>query len=444
MNNLTWKGGSIDGLRSLARHPVAKNTLALYGIQIAGYVIPLLTLPFLARVLRPEGFGLLLFAQSFAFLASITVEYGFTLSAAREVALNRGNKESLAAIAAGVLGAKLILLSVFMVFAGVAGLTVDSFRQHPIYLVWAIIQALAFGLSPFWYFQGTEQMVGAVLVELFVRAAAAASIFFLVRTPQDGWKALASLAIAGCAIALLQTIWMYWQIGFSRLRWKESTRALRIGWKMFLFRGASYIYGAANTFILGLFVPSVQVGYFGGAERIFKAIRGLSLPFGQSFYPHMTRLISADAPKATRLARWTIPIAGAAGIVFALALALFAHPVVLLILGPNYDASVRVLYVFALIVPLDAINNALIMHWMLPHGMERAVGAVTAGGIVINVISASVLAPLFAHYGMAWAILIAEASQVIALAVIIFRRSLEVRKSDATAKSQSVAVSRVS
>ena len=444
MSNLTKKGGPIDNVRGFISHPVAKNTLALYGIQIAGYVIPLITLPFLARVLRPEGFGLLLFAQSFAFLASITVEYGFTLSAAREVAQNRGNNESLAAIAAGVLGAKLILLSVFIVFAGVARLTVDSFRQHPIYLVWAIIQALAFGLSPFWYFQGTEQMVGAVLVELFVRAAAAASIFFLVRTPPDGWKALASLAMAGCAIALLQTIWMYWQIGFSRLRWKESTRALRIGWKMFLFRGASYIYGAANTFILGLFVPSVQVGYFGGAERIFKAIRGLSLPFGQAFYPHMTRLISADAPKATRLARWTIPLAGAVGIVFAVALTLFAHPVVLLILGPNYDASVRVVYVFALIVPLDAINNALIMHWMLPHGMERAVGAVTAGGIVINVISASVLAPLFAHYGMAWAILIAEASQVIALAVIIFRRSLEVRKLTATAKSRSVAVSRVS
>jgi polysaccharide transporter, PST family len=421
--NVVW-----NLFRRLAGHPVATNALALYGIQFAGYVIPLLTLPYLARVLRAQEFGLLLFSQSFALWASITLEYGFNLCATREVAQNRGNRAALAATAAGVLGAKLILLFGFTVIASLAAFTVGNFRQHPNYFLWAIPQALAFGFSPFWYFQGTERMVGAVVVEFFARIAAAASIFLIVRTPEDGWKALAALAAAGCAVLLIQMVWMYGEIGFRRPRWEESIRALKLGWDMFLFRGAYNVYSAANAFILGLFVPAVQVGYYGGAERIARAMQGLTLPFTQALYPHMSRLASGGTPKATRLARFTLPLAGGGGLLLAVGLALLASRLVHLILGREYESSIRVLYIFALIIPLNAMNNALIMQWMLPHGMERMVRAAVAGAILINVISASVLAPLYAHLGMAWAILIAEAFQSVALVAMLLRGDLALRE----------------
>jgi len=340
------------------------------------------------------------------------------------VAQSRGDKDALAQIASGVLGAKLTLLSGFLAIVCVAAVTVENFRLHPGYLALAIIQALAFGFSPFWYFQGTEHMIGAVLVEFFARAAAAASIFLLVRGPEDGWKALASLAAAGCAMVLIQTPWMYSEIDFRWPRWENSWKALQQGWHMFVFRGAYNIYGTANAFILGLFASPAQVGFFGGAERIAKALQGTSLPFAQAFYPHMSGLASHYAAKAGRLARWTICLAGAAGFALAVALGLLASRAVSLILGPSYGESVRVLHIFALILPLNALNTALIMHWMLPHGMERTVGAVTLAAIVINVLFASLLAPRLAHAGMAWAILVAESCQTAALGFALFRSNV--------------------
>jgi PST family polysaccharide transporter len=413
----------IELVRRLFGHKVAQNTLSLYGIQFAGYIIPLITLPYLARVLRAQGFGLLLFSQSFALGASITIEYGFNLCATRKAAQSQGDRQGLAALAADVLGAKLMLLAGFTVIAAIAGFTVGNFRHHPNYLLWAILQALAMGLSPFWYFQGTERMVGAVLIELFARAAAAMSILLVVKNSGDGGKALACLALAAGAILIVQTGWMYHEIGFQRPRWEASSRALRVGWDMFLFRGAYNIYGSANAFILGLFAPSLQVGYYGGAERIAKVIQGLTLPFSQAFYPHISRLAAHDRPKAERLVRRTIPLAGAVGFALAAVLALGAPRAVALILGRGYEGSIGVLYVFALILPFNSLNNALIMHWMLPLGMERAVGTVMVGGILTNIISASVLAPRLAHLGMAWAILIAEAGQLTALVTILLRRS---------------------
>jgi len=427
-------------VRRVANHPVAQNALGLYAIQFAGYIIPLVTLPYLARVLRPEGFGLLLFAQSFAAWASLTVEYGFSLSAAREIAQNRGNKGLLSATAAGVLGAKAILLSGFFIIFGAAAWTVPNFRQHPIYLLWAFPLTLALGLSPFWYFQGTERMVRAVVVELLGRAGAAAFIFLAVRTPEDGWKALALQAAAGCACTLTQTLWMYRDIGFRWPRWKDGIRALRVGWDMFLFRGAYNIYSTANAFILGLFASSVQVGYYGGAERIAKALQGLTLPLTQALYPRMSHLVSQSALKAARFARFTLSLAGGSGLVLALALALSARWAATIILGPGYQASVTVLYVFVLLLPVNAINGALIMQWMLPLGMERTIGKITLGAIAINLISAAVLAPRFAHVGMAWAILVAETCKFTALATILLRRGLDPVRGLRKSKAQSAEV----
>ena len=85
----------IDFARRLFGHKVAKNTLSLYGIQFAGYVIPLITLPYLARVLLAPGFGLLLFSQSFALGASIIIEYGFNFCATRRAAQHQGDRPSL-------------------------------------------------------------------------------------------------------------------------------------------------------------------------------------------------------------------------------------------------------------------------------------------------------------------------------------------------------------
>jgi polysaccharide transporter, PST family len=424
MENLKSLQEHIGFARRLSRHPVAKNMLALYGIQFAGYVIPLVTLPYLSRVLRPERFGLLLFAQSFAMWVSITFEYGFNLSATREVAQNRQDQKALASTAAGVLGAKLMLLAGFVAIAGVAAFAVGNFRQHPGYLLWAIFLALAHGFSPFWYFQGTERMSGAVAVDFFARAAAAAAIFVVVRAPEDGWKALALLAATGCASTIVQTGWMYREIGFRCPRRQSGIAAIKSGWHMFLFRGAYNIYGTANTFVLGLFVPTVQVGYFGGAERIAKAVQGLTLPLTQALYPRMSHLATQSAARAARVARFTVSVAAGSGVALALILGICARWAVTIILGPTYDPSVSVLYVFALLLPINATNGALIMHWMIPLGMERVVGAITVGAILINLISASVLAPRFAEVGMAWAILMAETLKFAALVSIVLWRGL--------------------
>jgi Polysaccharide biosynthesis protein len=81
------------------------NVIALYGVQACTYALPLLTFPYLAHVLGPSGWGVVVFAQAIGIVITCVVEYGFDISAARRTSLHRDDPERLSELISGVLGA---------------------------------------------------------------------------------------------------------------------------------------------------------------------------------------------------------------------------------------------------------------------------------------------------------------------------------------------------
>ena len=369
--------------------------------------------------MRPQGFGLLLFSQSFAIWASLFIEYGFNFSATRDVARVRDDKEALAQVAADILGAKLLLLSVVGLASAAAAFCVPVFRSHPIYLLCIMPQILAGGFSPFWFFQGTERMPLAISVELTSRAVFTGLTFFVVRDVSDGWKALLLQACAGSCSTLVTTLLMYRETDFALPSWPRSRAAINDGFSMFLFRGSYSIFATSNAFILGLMASPVQVGLYGGGERIARAMQSQIGPLTQGFYPRLSHMFSKNVTDAKRLARFVIGATGIVSLLLGGSLALLAHPLTRLLLGPGYDGSVTVVRIFALLLPISALNNGLIMHWMLPLKMDRRASYSIMGAIIVNVVTALSLAPRLAHVGMAIAVLTAESAMLIIIILML-------------------------
>ncbi|MCL6577734.1 oligosaccharide flippase family protein, partial [Kyrpidia sp.] len=172
------------------RHALVHNVLALYGVNIANYFFPLITVPYLARVLGPEEWGMVAFAQAFGQYINLVVEYGFDLSATREVARTRDSLDRRADLIAGVLGAKVVLASVVLGVVFVICHWVPPFQEHSKILWAGVFWALAMAFTLRWYFQGLERMRLVAVLDVSAKALAVLGILLLVRGPEDGWKVL--------------------------------------------------------------------------------------------------------------------------------------------------------------------------------------------------------------------------------------------------------------
>lgn len=269
-------------------HSVTQNALSLFTVQIARYVLPLITIPYLARVLSPEAWGLVIFAQASAQWLIVMLDYGFNLSATREIARHRDNPQHIPEIIASVIGAfGLLLLGSGLVVLAM-GLYVPTFRTHLDYLIWAWLIAIAQGVAPLWYFQGIEKLQLPAMVDLGVRTFASIATFVWIKTSNEGWKVLALQALASLLAAGIMLVWMYCEIPWRFPRLTSAFTALRMGWSMFLFQSSASLYTTANTFILGLLVSVEQVAFYGGAERITRSILSLMGPLSQAMFPRMS------------------------------------------------------------------------------------------------------------------------------------------------------------
>lgn len=398
------------------------NIVALFSVQIASYIIPLLLVPYLARVLGPTGWGRFALAQSFAGYQVLLIEFGFGLSAVREVARHRDSPERLAELLGSVNGAKLILGLACGCLVLALSPHLKMFRAEP-RLVWAAFAlALCQGCRMAWYFQGVERMKLIAALEFASRLFAAALTVLFVRMPGQEWRALGLQAL-GAFMAGVTEAWVAWrEIPFVLPRWSDVVGALRLGASMFLFRSAVSLYTVGNAFILGFFVSPHLVGYYAGAEKINKAMLNFIQAASTAIYPRLSHLIRCAPRRAAQLARISLAGMGGGGAVMGLCTWIAAPVMVRLILGAGYEPAVTILRILAALPMLNAASNVLGILWMLPLGLDRVFNLIILAAGGANVLLGITLAPRFAGMGMAASVVTVEGLVTAAMFIYLVRR----------------------
>ena len=387
-----------------------ENFLSLSVLQGANYILPLITLPYLVRVLGPEKFGLIAFAQSFIQYFNILTDYGFNLSATREISIHRDNKEKISEIFSSVMITKFGLMIISLLILSGLVFTIPKFRND--WLVYFFTFGIIFGnvLFPIWFFQGMERMKYITILNIVAKGIFTICIFIFIRKMEDYLyvpliNSIGFLVAGGLSLRIVSK---NFGIKFILPSFKAIKHQLKEGWHIFISTVAISLYTTSNTFILGLFTNNTIVGYYAAAEKIVKAIQGLLSPISQTVYPHISKLASESKERALNFIRKLVKIVGGISFVISFSIFIFADFIVNLILGLQYQQSIIVLRILAFLPFVIGLSNIFGIQTMLTFNLKQAFSKILISAGLLNIVLALILAPLYQHIGISITVLTTE------------------------------------
>lgn len=407
-------------LASLARSRHALNISSLYASLVFNALVNLALIAYLARVLRPDMFGLVLLAQAFGFWLAMVPEYGFSLSAGRAIARAAGDSARIATIAHSVNAAKALLAVLTLPICLAAYYALAGFHAHPAFLVGAGLFAIAQGFDPIWLFQGTERQFLYAAISSAAKALLLVLTLVLVRSPEDGGLVMFIQALAAALVFAAGWIYLLRSFPRERLRKSEVVATLKENWHTFQFRWVQALTTTSSVVILGIVSPP-GVQAFGSAERIVRNCLGLLGPISAAGMPRISRLMGTDSAAAGKVARLSFVVMAGFGSLAGAAIFLLAPPIVKILLGPAYEFVTPVLRVVALALPFAAASSMLGVQWMLPLGLDRTLVGMTLIAGLLNVAGCVVLGSLYSAMGVAVTMVAVEAVLLAAILIALGR-----------------------
>lgn len=396
-----------------------ENFISLGALQVVSYTLPLITLPYLSRTLTSEKFGLVFYAITCMTYFMILTDYGFELSATREIAINRHNLNTLSNIFNSVTVIKLFLLIISYFILCVTTFTIPKFRENWLIFHLSFFMVIGNAIYPVWFFQGLEKMKYITFLNILSKIIFLLLIFVFVKQESDYILVplLNSLGflisgIIGFAFAIKK-----FNIRLYIPRFKSLKKQFTYSNDFFLSKISVQAFSTTNTFCLGLISSNVIVAYYIAAEKLYTAIKNLVIPINSALYPFVAK--NKDIKTYKKI--YTIVII--LGSFITLFVFVFAKDIVTLFYGKELLGAYQILRLFCL--SLLVTFPSIILGYPLLGGMgyTKEANLSIIIGALIHIVGLVILfaLKLLNPYSMALMVFLTES-------IILIARSYYVRK----------------
>jgi O-antigen/teichoic acid export membrane protein len=397
----------------------------VYAGYLFRYAYLLVLIPFYGRVLGAEEYGRLLAAMSLYTLVWVLCEYGFPIAGARDAAATT-DRSRLAEIFGQHLAGRLLLVPACLLLGLGATLLSPLLREHPLMGALATLNGVVAAFNIGWYFQGTLRFRMSVAIEVAGFAMNLPAILWLVRGPTDAHLVLAVLLTSGVLCTAAAYLIALGTIDRRALRLGGAIALVRESTALFAYKGISMMMASSSTYVLSLFASAAQVGWYGAAERLASVGLSLMQPANHVLIGLVAKRIADERSEASayRLMRNSYIVMVGFGLVLMAGTWLLAEPLVPLILGPSFGATVGLLYALAFMFPFAAFGQVSSGYVLVPLRMDNAMSLVSLAGAACTVSLMVLWATAHAGYGIAFARIVGSILTVLLLIWVLHRKQL--------------------
>jgi O-antigen/teichoic acid export membrane protein len=329
---------------------LVENFTFLSVLQITNLILFLITVPYLFRVLGSQNYGLIVFAQTIAFYFSIFINFGFNLTATRDISVFRNDTEKISEIVSSVLIIKIIFfllsLSVMIILTQV----ITELKDLMELFLLSMLACLSEALFPVWYFQGVEKMKYITFINVTTRILAAVLVFILIDSKEEYlvYPLLIGSGTVTGAIFALAVVFRKHRIVFRFQPFTVIRHYFNENILYFLSNVSTQIYINANKIIIGSFLGMKEVAYYDVAEKVINMVKVPFLLLGQTLFPKVAR--DRNLSFLQRIMTYMIISA----LVVISAIFVLSDPIVLFFSGSSNPGSISIMRILSLsLIPIS-------------------------------------------------------------------------------------------
>lgn len=404
---------------------VIKNYLYNASYQVFILLVPLITTPYLARVLGPKGVGINSFTNSITQYFILFGSIGVSLYGNRQIAFVRDNRKKLSQTFYEIFFMRVITISLsciaFIVFVVISG----QYRSY--YLAQSVsLIAAAFDIS--WFFMGVENFVVTVLRNFIVKIVTLLSIFIFVKSYADLnlYILILSLSLLLGNLTLFPNLHKYIMVP----QWKclNIWRHLKPSMLLFIPQIATQIYVVLNKTMLGLMSSVQATGYFDQSDKMIKMILAIVTATGTVMLPHVANAFAKGNHDKTKGYLYnSFSFVTAISIPMMFGLAAVASKFVPLFFTRRFVSVVPIMTIESVVILLIAWSNAIGTQYLLPTKQTRTYTVSVIIGAFVNLIANIPLILVYGAVGAAMATVLSEIS-VTVYQLIVIRNQISYRK----------------
>lgn len=381
-----------------------KTVFANFGylslLQIAGYVFPLISMPYLARVIGADGFGKIAFASAVVVWIQTISDWGFNLTATRDVAQNRNDKEKVSRILSNVLWARCILAILSGLILLVVVLSVPYLRENADIIFVTFLLVPGYILFPEWFFQAIERMKYTTIFNLVIKLMFTISVFVFIHKKEDYLMQplLTTVGYLLCGIGALYLIFKKWGYTLYKPEWMEILKTIRSSTDVFINNLMPNLYNSFSVMLLGFLGGATANGLYDGGNKFPNIFYHFQSVLSRAFYPFLSR----RPDKHSFYAKLNIVTA----LIGAFFLIIMSPLVIKIMLGDEFEKSVIVMQILSFSVVFLAMDYTYGTNFLIINHKEKPLRNLT---FVSSIVGMGVSIPLvyyFSYIGAAITVLL--------------------------------------
>lgn len=381
-----------------------KTVFANFGylslLQIAGYVFPLITMPYLARVIGADGFGKIAFATAVVVWIQTISDWGFNLTATRDVAQNQTDIEKVSKIFSNVLWARCLLMAFSGFLLLIAITIVPYFHENATIILITFLLVPGHILFPDWFFQAIEKMKYTTIFNLTFKLLFTLAVFIFIRDKEDYiiQPLLTTIGYLLCGVGALYLILKKWGYKLYGPNWTEIMNTIKGSTDVFINNLMPNLYNSFSVMLLGFFGGATANGLYDGGCRFPSIFYQFQSVLSRAFYPFLSR----RPDKHSFYAKINMGTA----LVGAVLLIAVSPWVIKVFLGSEFEKSIVVMQILSFSIVFLAMDYAYGTNYLIIHHKEKPLRNLTFISSLIGMCASVPLVYFFSHIGAAITVLL--------------------------------------